>query len=432
MLTQVVPDLVFSEMRFLQKPESASKDESDPKLKEKSRKKKPRQASDKEISRYFDAGGSRPYNDGEDQKRHMPPHETAVAKKNLESVSPVVSDLLEKPFLGFGSRGTHPPTTSYYSWSESGREDSARAKHFAPLLEPLAAGQPQSSRARKQKEVIVLKPDAAQCSSAESAVTESHSNNQHVMPEHARDVNQATPEPAEPRPIQQADVKGKPILISDKHDTLIPTAASLANQSKARSNSTKKDSPVSEAVLNAPKVDENQVDRSVRSRPASGHVLKQHPEPWEELLQNCELAARPLVPTYYDDEGLARYSATVTQGQHTSATYDHSDLRLWRTDVVDFPEHDYLDNAALVSEHVGWTQPEAIVYQEDKAPFFEEVIEDDSDSLYSENGCGFPTENGARWDEGDAMQHDAVPDCRLQEGEVMDELAMFWQPNRLY
>jgi hypothetical protein len=38
MLTEVVPDLVFSEMRFLQKPEPSTKKESDPKPKKKPRK----------------------------------------------------------------------------------------------------------------------------------------------------------------------------------------------------------------------------------------------------------------------------------------------------------------------------------------------------------------------------------------------------------
>lgn len=431
MLTQLVPDLVFSEMKFLQKPESITKDEIDPKSKKKSRKKKPRQTTEKEIARYFDAGGTRPRDDERDQKRHTPPHDTAAADKGLQSVSPVVSDVLEKPFLGFGSRGTHPPTTSYYSWSESGRGSSARAKHFVPDLEPLAAGQLQGSQARKQKELVLLESDTAQRPSLRSAVTERHSKDQNVISEPARDIDQAACPPAKPRPARQTDTEGTPIPISDKHDTLVPAARSLANQIEAKSDRTKRDLTVPEVGLNGPKVNENYRARSYRSRAASNDVPKQHPEPWEELLQTCELAARPLMPTYYD-EGLARYSATATQDQHTPATHGHADLRLWRTEIDDLPEHDYLDNTALVSECAGWAQPEVNEYQHDSAPFVEETGDDDFESLDSENSYDFPTENGGQWEAGDATQHDAARGYQFQESEAVDELAMFWQPNRLY
>lgn len=418
-------------MRFLQKPESAAKDESDPKPNKKSRKKKPRQASEKEISRYFDAGGARLHDDGGDQKRHIPPHDIATAKQGLQSVSPVVSNLLEKPFLGFGSRGTHPPTTSYYSWSESGRESSAQARHFAPNLELLAAGQLQSSRARKQKKLSLYEANTAQCPSAEPTVTKSHGKDRYPISEHALEMDQAICPPAEPQPVQQNEAEETPKLISDKHDMLVTAAKSLVYQNGERSNSTKKDSSVPEAVLDVSKVDDNHVARSVRSRSASDHLAKEYAQPWEELLQNCELAARPLMPIYYE-EGLARDSANAIQDRHTPATYGHADLRIWMTDIDDFPEHGCLDNPAFVSERVDWTQPEANGYQEDSAPFFEETVDDDSESLDSENGYNFPTENGVRWEEGDATQQDAVSGYRMREGEAMDELATFWQPNRLY
>jgi len=430
-MTRVVPDLVFSEMRFLQKPESVTKDEPDPNPKKKSRKKKPRQTSEKEISRYFDTGETRPRIEERDQKRHTPPQETAAAEKGLHTVSPVVSGLLEKPFLGFGSRGTHPLPTSYYSWSESGRESSVRAKHFATDLEPLAAGQLQSSRARKQENTILLKSDTVQGNSTESAVTERQNKNQHVISEHACGIDQATRSPAKSRPVQQTDNEEMSVPISSKHKTFAPATTSLAYQSEARSNSTKEISKVPEAALNAPQNGGDCRARSVQSRPTSNYVFEQHSEPWDELLQSCELAARPLMPTNYD-EGLARHGATATRSQRTPVTYGHADLRLWRTDIDNFPEHDYLDNTALVSGHVGRTQPEAIGHQENSAAFFEETIDDDSEFLDSENGYEFPTEDGVEWNEGDAKQHDAVPGYGVQEGEATDELAMFWQPNRLY
>lgn len=431
MLIPVVPDLVFSEMRFLQKPESSTKEESNPKSKKKSHKKKRRQTSEKEISRYFDPGGARSHDDKGDQKRHTPPHDTPAVEKGPQSVSPVVPDLLDKPFLGFGSRGTNPPTTSYYSWSEPGRESSARAKRFAPDLEPLAPGQFQSSRARKQGKSVLPQPDVVRYLSEEPAITERHSKNQYEMSEHAREIDQASRPPTKPQTAHKADTEDILLPVSDKHETFAPVAASQADQSAVRSNSTKKDSTVREAALEAPNDDEHYSAEPARPRPTDNRVRKQHSEPWDELLQSCELAARPLMPTYYD-EGLARYSAIATQVQRTAATYGHADLRLWRTDVGDFLEHDYLDDTAFVAEHVGWTQPEALEYREKRAPFFEETIDDDFESLDSEIDCELPTENEVAWEEGDAEQHDAVPDHQIEDGEAMDELAMFWQPNRLY
>jgi hypothetical protein len=418
-------------MRFLQKPASSTKKESDPKSKKKSHKKKRRQTSEKEISRYFDPGGTRPHDDEGDQMRHTPPHDTPAVEKGPQSVSPVIPDLLEKPFLGFGNRGINPPTTSYYSWSESGRESSARAKRFAPDLEPLAPGQLQSSRARKQKEFILFQPDILQYLPEEPAVTERHSKNQYEISEHAREIDEASRPPIKPQAAQQADTEETPVHISDKHETFAPVAVSQVDQSGVRSNSTKKDSTVSEAALKAPNGDEHYSAEPVRSRSTNSHVLKQHSEPWDELLQSCELAARPLMPTYYD-EGLVRYSAIATQSQHTPVTYGHADLRLWRTDIGDFPEHDYLDDTAFVAEHVGWTQPEALEYRNGRARFFEETIDDDFESLDSENGYELPTKNAVAWEEGDVEQHGAVPDYQIEDGEAMDELAMFWQPNRLY
>lgn len=434
MLTRVVPDLVFSEMRFLQKPESVSREEPGSKSKRKSKKKKPRHTFEKEISRYFDAGEIRPHDDERDQKRHTPSHDTAAAeveKKGLQSVSPVVSDLLEKPFLGFGSRGTHPPTTSYYSWSESGREGSARSKHFAPDLELLAAGQLQSSRPRKQRESILLDNYEAERPSAEPAVTEQHNKNQGVISEHARDIDQATRPAAKPGPIQQPKPKEPPVPISDEHQTSVPAATSLANQSEARLNSTEKDSKVPGPALNAPQNNDDHNARPVRLRPARNRVLRQNSEPWEELLQNCELAARPPMPTHHD-ESFARYRVTAPLDQRAPAAYDHADLRLWRADIADLPEPDYLDNTAFVNEHVDWAQPEAMEYQGNSGPFFEETMDDDSESQDSENGCSLPQENRVGWEEGDAKQYDAMSDYQVQDGEAMNGLAMFWQPNKLY
>jgi hypothetical protein len=431
MLTWIVPDLVFSEMRFLQKPESLTKEGSEPKSKKKSRKKKRRQTSEKEISRYFDVGGTRPGDDEMGQKRHTPPSDTSAVPQDLQSASPVISDLLEKPFLGFGSRGTHPPTTSYYSWSESGRETSVRAKQFAPDLETLAAGQLQSSRPQEQKRSIIQEHNPGRYPSVERAITKPRSKTQYLAPESAQESKQATSLPNKPPLVQEADTEAIPVSISNKHETFVAAAASLADQDKARTNSTKKNLVVHEAVPNPPKGEEHYGVESAQPRSTSDPLLKQYPEPWDELLQNCALAARPLMPMYHD-EGLAQYNATATQDQLTLATYGHADLRLWRTDIDEPLQHDNLDNASFMNEHMPRAQPGANEYQEDSVPFFEETLDENLESLDSEDDYEVPINDGLGWREGDGEQHDGVLDCQIRDDGAMDELAMFWQPNRLY
>lgn len=429
MLNEVVPDLVFSEMKFLQKPEISTKEEPDAKPKKKSRQKKRRQTSEKEISRYFDVGGTRP-GDDENHKRHTPPLDTSAVARDLQPTSPVISDLVEKPFLGFGSRGTHPPTTSYYSWSESGRESSTRAKQFAPDLETVAAGQLQSSRLRDQTQPIPLEHNSDKHIPAERAIVRSGSKSQHLTSEPAREIDQATLLPAKPQSVKEVDPKPFPVPISNRHETLIPAAVSPADQAQAGPDSTEKDLAVDEIVPSPPEDDE-QHSFKFQPKPLSNPMVRQYAEPWEELLQNCELAARPLMPTHYEEDE-APYHAIATQDQYTPATYGHADLQLWRTDVDDLLEHDYLDNTAFVGEHVGRARSVATEYQEDNVQFFEETIDDDSESLDSEYYPEVPTHDEIGWEEGYIEQHDAEPDYQTRGGEAIDEPAMFWQLNRLY
>jgi hypothetical protein len=429
LLNEVVPDLVFSEMKFLQKPESSTKEEPDPKPKKKSRQKKRHRTSEKEISRYFDVGGTRP-SDDENHKRHTPPLDTSAAARDLQPVSPVISDLVEKPFLGFGSRGTHPPTTSYYSWSESGRESSTRAKQFAPDLETVAAGQLQSSRLRDQTQPIPLEHDSDKHIPAKRAIVEPGSKSQHLTSEPAREIDQATLPPTKPQSVKEVDPKSFPIPISSRYETLAPAAVSPANQAQAGPDSTEKDLAVDQ-IVPGPLKGDAQHGVKLQPKPLSNPMARQYAEPWEELLQNCELAARPLMPTHYEEDE-APYHAIDPQDQYTPATYGHADLQLWRTDIDDLPEHDYLDNTAFVGEHVGRARSVATEYQEDNVRFFEETIEDDSESLDSEYCYEVPTHDEIGWEEGYVEQHDAEPDYQTAGGEAIDELAMFWQPNRLY
>ena len=127
-----VPDLVFNEMRFLQKPtehqhEVRGVDES-----RKSKTKEPARNQGQEISAYFNAKTSIVPEARYEERVRQAPMETGKDRlsrgrraKEADLSKPLV-ELPEKPFLGFGSKGVQPlsatghdDSTSYYTWSES-------------------------------------------------------------------------------------------------------------------------------------------------------------------------------------------------------------------------------------------------------------------------------------------------------------------------
>ncbi|KAH0148351.1 hypothetical protein KCU67_g11478, partial [Aureobasidium melanogenum] len=302
-----LPDLVFSEMRFLQKPESSTKEEPDQKPKKKLHKKKRHQSSEREISRYFDIGAIRSGDGNTGQRRDTPPLDTSRVAREVQTVSPVVSDLLENPFLGFGSRGSHPPTTSYYSWSESGEGSSARMAHFVKDLEPLAVGQLQSGRAQQQMEAVLHEQDTAQHRSVERIIPGQHSKSQDPIHEPAQEIGQTTRLPVKLQTNQRVDTETMPMPISEKHKHSVPAATTLVNQSERECHSGNRTLPADEAMPTI--ANDNERCRTEPTEPElAANPVKQYSEPWEELLQNCELAARPPVRTYYDEE-LPRYDS---------------------------------------------------------------------------------------------------------------------------
>ena len=129
-------------MRFLQKPTEHQDETQGVEETRKSKTKDPGRDQGQEISAYFNAKTCivpEPPEDGhERQKLTEKENERHRAGKrsNEANLSRPVVELPEKPFLGFGSRGTHPPgtaghdSTSYYSWSKSaGRRSSPLREH---------------------------------------------------------------------------------------------------------------------------------------------------------------------------------------------------------------------------------------------------------------------------------------------------------------
>ncbi|KAH0372890.1 hypothetical protein KCU65_g847, partial [Aureobasidium melanogenum] len=426
-----LPDLVFSEMRFLQKPESSTKEEPDLKPKKNSQKKKGRQSTEREISRYFDVGTTRSGDENTGQRRHTPPLDTLRVARDVQTASPVVSDLLEKPFLGFGSRGSHPPTTTYYSWSESGKGSSARMAHFVQDLEPLAAGQLQSGRAQQQMEAVLLEQGTAQTRSAERTTPGLDSKSRNPMLEPAQAVNQATRLPVKLRNNQEVDTETILMPASEKHEKSVPAATPPINQSEREwHNANRTTQAEHEAIPAGLNDDERCHTQPTQPKPMDNPVVKQY-KPWEELLQNCELAARPPVPTYYDED-LCQYNSPAVNRQRPLDTYNHVGHPLWRTEVDHFTEYDYPNNAPFMSEQVHWNQPVAMEHQHHIFPFSGETMDEASESLESEDDCELATEDAVEWDIDNAERYDEIQDSEIRDGETMDDFSEFWQPNKLY
>lgn len=419
-------------MRFLQKPESPTKEEPDRRPKKKSQKKKGRQLSEREISKYFDVGATRSGDDNTGQRRHTPPLDTSRVARDVQIASPVVSVLLEKPFLGFGSRGSHPPTTSYYSWSESAKGSSARMAHFVQDLEPLAAGQLQSGRAQQQMEAVVLEQDTAQHRSAERTIPGQHNKNQDLIHEPAQEISQTTRLPVKHQIDQGADTETKPMTISGKHENSAPAATTLVNQSERERHSAKRTFSADKAMPTRPTANDNERCRTEPTQPElKVNPVKQYSEPWEELLQSCEFAARPPVLTYHDED-LPQYNPPAISRQRPLDNYSHAGPSLWRADVNHLTEYGFPNSTAFMSEQVHWTQPVATEYHDDTAPFLEEMMDEASESLDSQEDYELATEDALEWDINDAERYDEIQDSQIRDGETMDDFSVFWQPNRLY
>ncbi|KAK8181397.1 hypothetical protein BC567DRAFT_223056 [Phyllosticta citribraziliensis] len=157
-MSYVVPDLVFSEMRFLQKQDD-TREKNQEETRNKRKRKDPTHVQGQEISAYF--GAKRPPLADKDQNIQRKPSEhrsrsTSLRQRShsrsstrFESARPPI-ELPDKPYLGFGSRGVDPVAsdpTHYIPWSESVRN--ASHQEYQPSEAPLPPIQP-SLRPYKQ------------------------------------------------------------------------------------------------------------------------------------------------------------------------------------------------------------------------------------------------------------------------------------------
>ncbi|KAK5131424.1 hypothetical protein LTR08_000960 [Meristemomyces frigidus] len=128
-----LPDLVFNEMRFLQRPKDHQDElpnDGDARPTTKNDRKK---EHEEDISAYFAAQNLTAQQDNEGravqgaQSARLPTHQTRPQSRRAEErVADPPVDLPDKPFLGFGSRGVHLESkdtqiasNSNYTWSDS-------------------------------------------------------------------------------------------------------------------------------------------------------------------------------------------------------------------------------------------------------------------------------------------------------------------------
>ncbi|KAG9546580.1 hypothetical protein KCU77_g13976, partial [Aureobasidium melanogenum] len=301
--------------------------------------------------------------------------------------------------------------------------------HFVQDLEPLAASQLQSGRAQQQMEAVLLEQDTVQHRSAEQMIPGQHSKSPEPIHEPAQEISQTTRLPVKFQNNQGIDTETMPMPISEKHESSVPAATTLVNQSEREWHSANRTSPADEAMPNEAN-DNKRCLNEPKQPELAANTVKQCSEPWEELLQNCELAARPPVRTYYEED-LPRYDSTAIESQRSLDTYSHAGPPLWRADDYHFTEYDCTNNAAFMSEWVHWTQPVATEFQDDIVPFLGEIMDEASESLDSQDDYELATEDAVEWDIDDAPYNE-VQDRQIREGEAMNDFAMFWQPNKLY
>jgi hypothetical protein len=143
LIQSIVPDLVFSEMRFLQKHRGQPEAIPQTGLSKKRLKKDHAHAREEEISAYFttvrpalaEQGVNTQAKEGSQEKdlTQELDHERD-GSAGVDNAIPTIEMPDKAPYLGFGSRGPRHESGSYISWSESNRAPSAMP--MIPRTEP--------------------------------------------------------------------------------------------------------------------------------------------------------------------------------------------------------------------------------------------------------------------------------------------------------
>jgi hypothetical protein len=153
-----VPDLVFSEMRFLQKQKDAPEEQANPDTQRRRRRKNLSRANQEEISAYFtttrlvlaekESNIQSKVSSSRQAQTLIPERKNKQQKSaSIDSDIPTI-ELPEKPYLGFGSRGTRHESTPHLSWSSSIRH-SSESPVLRRALTTIEVGQLETVQARR-------------------------------------------------------------------------------------------------------------------------------------------------------------------------------------------------------------------------------------------------------------------------------------------
>ena len=153
-----MPDLVFSEMRFLQGRKDALEEQANPDTQRKRRRKDLTRANQEEISAYFTT--TRPVlaekeNNIQSKVSSSRQAQTLIPERknkqqksaSIDSAIPSI-ELPEKSYLGIGSRGTRHGSTPLLSWSSSIRHSSGTPV-LRQALTTIEVGQLETVQARR-------------------------------------------------------------------------------------------------------------------------------------------------------------------------------------------------------------------------------------------------------------------------------------------
>lgn len=153
-----LPDLVFSEMRFLQKREDAPGEQANPDTQRRRRRKNLTRANQEEVSAYFtttrvvlaekESNIQSKVSSSRQAQTLIPERKNKQQKSaSINSAIPTI-ELPEKPYLGFGSRGTRHESTPRLSWSSSIRH-SSETPVLRRALTTIEVGQLETVQARR-------------------------------------------------------------------------------------------------------------------------------------------------------------------------------------------------------------------------------------------------------------------------------------------
>lgn len=151
-----MPDLVFNEMRFLQRPQEHQDAPADAPEQQKGNKRDRKRPSQQDISAYFNA--KKLAREQQVERDDTQPNNSRDGPREPEErrqITPPV-ELPSRPFLGFGSKGNIPGAdevrsehTTYFSWSQTPSRDGDAAQSRRIVAPTVDAGELCSNRPRK-------------------------------------------------------------------------------------------------------------------------------------------------------------------------------------------------------------------------------------------------------------------------------------------